>query len=101
MSLVIVLVLLVSLGFLSLTKAQKHYLTNQYAYDLFQLMAITAAFQKHGVTINSIIQTQGARMDSHANFQTFSLQTSLVSSLASGSYTYHDKNGYYSEFGIH
>ncbi len=99
--LIIKVVLVFSLGFVSQLNAQKYYLTNQYAYDLFQLNPAAAAFQKNTITVNSIVQTQWMGMDEHPGFQTFSLQMPVMDNLGSGTYVYNDRNGYYSEFGIH
>lgn len=84
----------------SLVNAQKHYLTNQYVYDLYQMNPAAAAFQKNCITANGFYQKQWFGTDKAPTTQILSLQLPVQGGLGSGTYIYNDRNGVIKEMGI-
>ncbi len=82
-------------------QAQKYYLTNQYAYDLFQVNPSAAAFEKNCISANAFYQKQWFGTELAPTTQILSFQMPVTGSMGSGTYVYNDRNGYFKEMGLH
>lgn len=81
-------------------EAQKHYITNQYVYDLYLMNPAAAGFYKNCFIANGYVQKQWFGTDDSPSTQILSAQTALSESLGSGTYIYNDKNGFFKEMGL-
>lgn len=87
------------LGLPKSAKAQRYFVTNQYAYDLFLVNPAAAAVKKDCYVINAYYQKQWLGTELAPTTQMLVFQRALKSDLGIGTYVYNDRNGYHHEFG--
>lgn len=80
--------------------SQKHYITNQYVYDLYLMNPAAAAFYKDCFIANAYVQKQWFGTDGSPSTQILSAQAALNENLGSGTYIYNDQNGNFKEMGL-
>ncbi len=82
-----------------IVKAQEHYITNLYVYDLFLMNPAAAGGDRSCNKIDAYYQNQWQGMDDSPTSQVLSYQFG-TSKLGSGTYIYNDANGYTGQFGF-
>lgn len=95
-----VLLLMCFVTMVTVTKAQKYYITNQYLYDLYLMNPAGAGFYKGCYEFSGYYQKQWFGMDQAPTTQILSYQGPLTESLGLGTYFYNDRNGFYTEMGL-
>ncbi len=80
-------------------RAQEHYITNLYVYDLYLMNPAVAGGDRSSNKIDLYYQNQWQSMDDSPTSQVLSYQFG-TSKLGSGTYIYNDANGYTGQFGF-
>ncbi len=79
---------------------QKHFVTNQYVYDLFLMNPAGAGFNRSCVSINGFYQRQWFGTDLAPTTQLFAVQMPAGKNVGSGTYLYNDRNGNNKKFSV-
>ncbi len=82
------------------TNAQKYYVSNLYAYDLFLLNPAAAGNEKTCYSISGFCQKQWIGQEHSPGTQLLTFQGPLHGNLGMGTYLYNDQNGAMEEIGF-
>ena len=79
---------------------QRHYITNQYVYDLFLMNPAAAALGRDCYRAGAFFQRQWFGTDLAPTTQMLTFQMPVGANIGSGTYLYNDRNGHNSRIGL-